>query len=70
MLLGTVLLCILSVAIEDSNLVKTNCTLGQQLHTIQTVHDLVSPIFGEGVVALHLDLVLLGVGGYAFGDGE
>ena len=70
MFAGAALAEVLGIAIEDSDLEEADCALGQQLHAIETVHELVPPVFGEGVVTLHPDLVLLGVGGYALGDGE
>lgn len=54
-----VLLSLLCIAIVNCNLIETYCAFWQQFHTIQTVAHLISGIFGENVVAFHVNMGLL-----------
>ena len=63
-----VLLEFLGVAVVDSDGEEANCALGEHVHAMKTVHDLVSDILGEIVVSLHSELVLLQIVLDALGD--
>lgn len=60
----------LSVPVKSSYWVQTNCTFGQQLHAIKTVHHLRPGVLRKNVVSLHANVGLLGVCRYPFGDRE